>query len=311
MLYFGIFGYAIYLNYNETNEPKDLGDLIEAYEDDEGVYAKIDMNYIPYGFAEEGTDRHYYFASDKEGYLYIIRIQDSTYEKLEAMCPSEEDGTLDYVFKGYTFKIPAELKKLAIEVANEDIYEEETFTYSNFEDYVGTVYIDETDKPSSSRANTAMGIGIIAGVFTVVLIIAAVSQFVSSRKTVKNTELIEELKTELQGLDDNPYKKLKIYLTSRYIISKYGGLEAIKYRDVIWEYPQIRYTNGVASGKTLIICTTDKKKHALAQSGPNDASIDEIMTEIKDKNPEVRIGYTKENREFFKSYQKVEKTDEL
>ena len=42
-----------------------------------------------------------------------------------------------------------------------------------------------------------MGIGIIAGVFTVVLIIAAVSQFVSSRKTVKNTELIEELKTEL------------------------------------------------------------------------------------------------------------------
>lgn len=310
-MYFGIFGYAIYLNYNETKDPKDLGQLIENYEDDEGVYAKIDMTYIPYGFAEEGTDRHYYFATDKDGYIYIIRVEDSTYEKLEAMCPSEEDGTLEYEFRGFTFKIPSNLKKLAIEVANEDIYEKELFTNENFEDYVGSVYIDETDRPDDSDADLAIGIGIIAGVFTVVLIITSISQFVSSRKTVKNKELLEELRTELQGLDDNPYKKLKIYLTSKYVISKYGGLEAIQYRDIIWEYPQIRYTNGVASGKSLVICTSDKKKHALASTGPNDASIDEIMTEIRDKNPEVRIGYTKENREFFKNYQKVVKTDEL
>lgn len=269
------------------------------------------MTYIPYGFAEEGTDRHYYFATDKEGYIYIIRVEDSTYEKLEAMCPSEEDGTLEYEFTGFTFNIPSNLKKLAIEVANEDLYEKETFTNSNFEDYVGRVYIDETDRPDSSDADLAIGIGIIAGVFTIVLIIAAISQFVNSRKALKDPELLEEIKAELQALDDNPYKKLKIYLTSRYVVSKYGGLEAIRYRDIIWVYPQIRYTNGVASGKSLIVCTTDKKKHALASSGPNDASIDEIMTEIRDKNPEVRIGYTKENREFFKNYQKVIKSDEV
>ena len=31
-------------------------------------------------------------------------------------------------------------------------------------------------------------------------------------------------------------------------------------------------------------------------------NIEEIMTEIKDRNEEVRIGYTKENREFYRNY---------
>ncbi|MCI8620292.1 MAG: hypothetical protein HFJ50_00110 [Clostridia bacterium] len=53
-----------------------------------------------------------------------------------------------------------------------------------------------------------------------------------------------------------------------------------------------------------MLCTKDKKKYTMAGTGANDTAIDEIMTEIKDKNPNVRIGFTKENREFFKDYKK-------
>ena len=60
----------------------------------------------------------------------------------------------------------------------------------------------------------------------------------------------------------------------------------------------------MAQGKCLILCTRDIKRHSVAATGANDASIDEIMIEIKDKNDNVKIGFTKENREFFKGFQK-------
>lgn len=299
-----LIGTGLYLQYDSTKEPRPLGELIENYEDKEGEYVKIQMAYVPYGIAEEDGNRYYYFATDAEGYMYIVRITDSTYKKIEEMYNNGE-GTVDYELKGYTFTIPYELKKIAIEAGNE-AFEEKVLTYSNFEDYVGNVYIDEVDKPENDTTSTLYGLSLIVGLFTLALIISCVSQILRTRKVTGNKELMEELKNELTDLTDNTYKKLKIYLTSKYIVSKSGGIEAFEYKDVIWEYSQIRYVNGIASGKSLILCTKDKKKHTLASTGANDNSIDEIMIEIKDKNPNVRIGYTKENRDFFKEYQKEE-----
>ncbi len=55
-----------------------------------------------------------------------------------------------------------------------------------------------------------------------------------------------------------------------------------------------------------MLCTKNKKKLSVAVGGANDSNIDEIMVEIKDKNDNVRIGYTKENRDFYKNYRKEE-----
>lgn len=299
-----LFGAGVYTSYNATKSPEPLGTLIDNGEDKEGKYAKIDVVTIPYGFAEEGKGRYYYFVKDADGYMYIVRITDSTYKKLEKMY-NDREGEVKYEFKGYTYKIPASLKRLAIEAANEGVEDEsKKMTYANFEGYVGSVYIDETKKPESDDSSMFYGMGIMAGVLTVCLVIASVTQIINVRKITKNSELMEELKAELAGNTDDTYKKLKLYLTDRYIISRTGGIEAFGYKDVIWEYSLIRYVNGVAQGKTLIIYTRDKRRHNLAATGPNDERIEEIMTEISDKNPNVRVGYTKENRQFFKEFKK-------
>ena len=299
-----LFGAGIYNDYESTKNPEDLGALIDNGEDKEGKYAKIDVATTAYGFAKEDNNRCYYFVKDTEGYMYIVRMKDSTFDKLEKMYNNGE-GEVNYEFKGYTFKISASLKRLAIEAANEGVEDSaDKMTTANFENYVGSVYIDETKKPTDDTSSTFYGMGTIAAIFTICLAIAAITQILNVRKITKNTELMEELRNELSSNTDDTYKKLKLYLTDRYVISRTAGIEAFTYKDVIWEYSLIRYVNGVAQGKTLIIFTRDKKRHNLAATGPNDERIEEIMTEISDKNPNVRVGYTKENRQFFKEFKK-------
>lgn len=298
----GLFVAGFYLDYEATKDPEYLGTLIDNYEDKEGKYAKIDVAYMPYGFAEEGEGKYYYYVMDKDGYMYIVTIKDSTYKEMEEMYNNGE-GKVEYELKGYTFDIPADLKRIAIEAADE-AFEDNKITYSNFSDYVGNVYLDDVARPDDSTSYMLYGFGIMAAVFTICLVISCITQVARVRKITKNTELMEELKEELSASADDTYKKLKLFLTDRYIISTAGGIEVFEYKDVVWEYSLIRYVNGVAQGKTLIIFTRDKKRHGVAATGASDERIEEIMTEIKDKNENVRVGYTKENRQFFKEFKK-------
>ena len=218
----GLIGGSFVVEMNERKNARGLGELIDKGEDKAGICAKVNMAYMPYGFAQEDDDKFYYFAMDSEQFMYIVRITENTYKKLESMYNNGE-GNIEYEFTGYTYSIPSKLKKLAIEAANEAIQDDDNkITNSNFNDYVGRVYIDETIKPEGHITNNLLGFGIIIAFFAVALVIASVSQLIKARKLTKNTELMEELRQELASLDDNPYKKLHMYLTNRYIISKSG-----------------------------------------------------------------------------------------
>ncbi|MDE5830975.1 MAG: hypothetical protein K2H53_05015 [Clostridia bacterium] len=148
-----LIGTAIYMRVEETSNPRDLGELIENYEDKEGVYAKINLGYLPYGFAEEDNSKYYYLAMDKDGYMYIVRITDGTYDELLKLS-AEGKNEIEYELKGYTFDIPMDLKRLAVSAGNE-VFENMDLTISNIENYVGGVYIDETELPDD---DTSMGL---------------------------------------------------------------------------------------------------------------------------------------------------------
>ncbi len=298
----GLVGASFYVEYEAKKDPKPLGELIENNQDKAGTYAKVQMATIPYGFAEEGEGKYYYFTMDPEGYMYIVRVTDDTYKKLEEMYNNGE-GKVDYEFKGFTFTTPSKLKSLAIEATNE-IFEENPIRLSDFEDYFGKVYIDETEKVDNQTVNNLQAVAIIVGAFAFIFGIILISQVVRTKKVLNNKELVEDLKEELASLNDDQYKNLKLYLTNKYIVSKLSGLEVFEYKDVIWEYSLIRYRNGIETGVSLMLVTKDKKKHELAAASAHSTRIDEIMTEIHDRNPNVRVGYSKENRDFYKNYQK-------
>ncbi len=307
---------ALYTRYEERKDPLSISELMDKGEEKKEQYVQLDIAYLPYSFAADGEeeDNYYYFAMDEEQYMYIVRLTNKTYDKIKALyeeangpveqiAEDAETKPIQYHFEGFTFTTSASLKKLAISAANE-AFGENVINSTNFSEYLGTVYIDEKETPDNSNVSNFYAMAVIAGAFTFIMAICAISQMTTTRKVLKNTELVEELKEELRSMGDNPYSKMKLYLTNKYIISKSSGLMAIKYEDVIWEYVLINYRNGIETGRQLLLCTNEKKKITIATTSSKGDEFNDIMVDIQDKNENVKIGYTKENREFFRNYQR-------
>lgn len=300
-----LIGIALYIDSNKGKIATDLHELIYNYQDEEGEYASININTIPYGFAIENETLKYYFVMDEQDFLYIARITDKTYEEMEKAYEADKEN-FSYELKGYVFKIPKELKKLGIEAYNEAFEENEEvekMTNSNFEEYVGSVYLDETYTPQSSNASTLIVISVFSFIGALVFLVT----FITSKATLKkiDSSRIEEAKEELKSSNVKSYSKQKLYLTDRYVVSRNGGIYILEYREILWAYNLINYYRGVATGKSLMACTVNKKRFAIGySSNANDDTNDEIMREIKLKNPDLRIGFTDENKKFFKEYKK-------
>ncbi len=298
---------AVYIDGPMGKEAKSLHELIYNYEEDEGEYVKIDIAYIPYPFAVEEIDNEeliYYFVLDNEGYIYIARITDETYEEIEEL-KEEQGDDFSYELKGFTYDLPSDLKEIAITAYNE-VYGEEVFTIDNIEEYVGSVYLDETITPQSENAATLIFIAFILVIAAIISLILFIIYKVSSMKIDK--ERLKLAKEELERNDIKIYNKQKTYLTNSYLISNYRYTYILEYREILWAYPLINYHNGVAIGKHLIIYTSSNKKISIGYSNNvNNQTIEEIMNKIREKNPSIRLGLTDENQEYFKQYKKENK----
>lgn len=178
---------AVYIGNSNKKEVKSLHDLIYNSQDNEGEYAKIDLAYVPYNFAIEDEKLQYYFAIDKEGYMYIVRLTNETYNKLQQL-QDEKQSEFSYELKGYVFEMPEELRKIAIESYNE-ISEKTLLTDENLEEYIGSVYLDETMIP---------GIGYkVALLIIVAILIIAILIFLVKSKIItkeKMKAVIEKVK---------------------------------------------------------------------------------------------------------------------
>jgi len=296
-----LLGIAFYIDSGDRETATDLHQLIYNYEDKENEYASINLAYVPFGFAIEGENLKYYFAMDSNEYLYIVRITDKTYEKIVKQ-KEEQGDNFFYELKGYVFEIPSELKKLGIEAYNE-AFEKEIFTKSNFEEFVGNVYLDETYTPQSENATVLITISCFAFVAAIIVFCVFVSQKIKTAKVDKTR--IEEAKEELRSTSVKVYSKQKMYLTNKYVISNYGGLQIYEYSEILWLYNLINYYRGIATGKSLMAGLANKKKIAIGYSTDvNNQTLEEIMEKILEKNKNVRIGFTDENKKYFKDYKK-------
>ena len=296
-----LFGIAFYIDSGVGKTATNLHELIYNYQDKEGEYASINLAYVPYGFAIEGESLKYYFVTDSDNYLYIARITDDTYDKM-AKQKEEQGDNFSYELTGYVFKIPSDLKKLGIEAYNE-AYEEEILTRSNFEEFVGNVYLDETYTPQTDNASVLIVLAFFAFICAIFIFIAFILQKVKASKIDKVR--MEEAKEELRSTSVKVYSKQKMYLTDKYIVSNYGGLHIYEYSEVLWLYNLINYYRGIATGKSLMAGLTNKKKVAIGYSRDvNNQTLEEIMDKILEKNKTVRIGFTDENQKYFKDYKK-------
>lgn len=289
----------------KQNIPEDYNELISNEEDVEEKYVEIEIVDIPYHVAtktQDNVQQKFYIVFDKDNLMYLVRLSDKTYNKLDNMYNQNKEE-FSYTLKGYIYNTPSELKRITIDVYNK-AKNEKVLNLANFKLYFGNTYLDETKSPYDTISSLLMALGIFTTVLSVILLITYIVTLVNFKKVYKNYEK-EDIESELDKTTTIVYKKENIYLTDKYIISTLMGLHIVEYKDLVWIYNERRKYNGVTIGRFLLAYKNNNKKLQLASSKKNEEILNEIIVKIQEKNPEIMIGFTNEN---IKRYKEIKKT---
>lgn len=284
----------------EEESPKDYNDLIVDKQDQEGSYATVTIDSVPILFATNDYE-NYYIVMDTNNYMYLSRLTDDTYNKLEKEYSTNK--SINYTLTGYLYNAPEELQKLAMDIYNEEMGEE-IITKYNYHTYFGSTYLDETNNPNAN--DTLLAIGFILIIVSIIIFIVYLVNVIKTKKTYKKYSK-EELTTILQESTTIAYPKAKIYLTSKYIISTSSGITVTKYEDLVWMYIQRRTYNFINIGTNLLGRTNNNKVVNLAVTYRNNYLLEEIISEIEKHNQNILIGYTKENSKAYRETVKNKK----
>ncbi len=282
-------------------EAIDYRKLLFNYDNIEGEYTKLDI-VLAYSFAER-DDLIYYYVQDEDGYVYVVRMTDDTFDKMEAdYNSSSNQDNFTYTIYGYVRKVPSDLKKFIISEFDDAFGQK--ITADEYDEWFSDTYIDETLTGKITRHIFFLGAGVIFDIAAVILLIIYLKTSVQLKRVMKNYNY-DIIANQLSSADTICYKREGIYLASQFIIFTYTGLRLMSYSDIKWMYNLKHYTNGIPIGISLMAACSDKKLYSVAStSSKNEQTLIEIMARIHERNNNVLIGYTDENIQLFNEYKK-------
>lgn len=288
---------AISVFMDDFRKSTSLHEILAAGESPENKLVHVEVSEKPYVFAYYPGDNtgKFYFLMDKE-FMYVGFLSEKKFKELDVDSINENPVTV----KGVTKKIPSDIKKLALEAYNEAVDKENKITSSEFGDYFGLIYLDETEMDYMQVILILVGvIGWFAGLCGTISQLIVVHRLKKTIKKFDETEW-ETINKEMESDDAFYYKNAKLALTKTYLIDFAGGFKPIKYRDILWMYRYEYRYNGIKTQMSIILYTEDKKRHVVAAlPGYTKKSKEvnqEIMETIMKKNEKMLVGYTKENR---------------
>jgi len=287
---------------NKVGETVNLSEVIANSSQKEGQYVELEIDSVPIFLASiSGKEAYLYYVVDVENHIYIMTLSNETFKKITKMYDAET-GKLNttYQLKGVIKNIDDQIKELALSNSYK-VFGNTKINSDNFSQYLGKIYVEEKNGTVTERAITLYKISALIGVFFLILAFGyIVPTLIKAIKVFEDRELIDELRTELENLTDTPYQKMKLYLTKNYIIS---GVQVMKYEDIVWAYIMQETKYGIKIGENLIVHTKDNKKHIVGSvAGSKNNILDTILEDIKSRNPNIRMGYNEENKEYSKSY---------
>lgn len=288
---------------DKKDECFDYHELIKESKDTSDTYVSLNITDLPYEFGvEEKNDKKYkyYFVSDSN-YMYIVRLTDRVFNDIKSIYDKGE--AFSYQVKGYLFETPSELKKLAIDTYNEGNDSNFKLTNDNYEDYLGSTYMDIELTPYTDFVSISNAAAIICFTFMLICILLFIISLCKYKKAIKKYDLsmLESLINESDTLE---YRDAKIYLTRKYLISTLYGLTVLDYNDILWMYTVNRHYNRVETGVSLIAVTKDFKSNQIGNIFKNKEMFLEIMKKTNEYNSNIKLGYTDDNINYFKKLKK-------
>lgn len=259
---------------------------------EEGQSIQLEIDTPPILMLPALEDKCYYYVIDVNHNSYIVNLSDTTFSKIIETV-DRETGKLKntYQLKGKMNPIDEAIQNLVLLNATK-VFEEDELNADNFSDNLGKYYVKEDFV--NERMITLYRISALTGVFFLVVAFGyLLPRILKVRKTLKDEDLLEELRTELQNLTDMPYKKQHLYLTRNYVVF---GIQAIKYEDIVWAYCVKETSYGINVGENLVVHTKDNQKHIVASIvGMKSDVLKDILADLKKQNERIRIGYNEES----------------
>lgn len=283
--------------------PKDYNELIAKGEDKNNTYAEVTIVYAIKFAVNDESNLDYYFVQDKDGYTFVARITKETYQKLKELADKNPDN-FEYKLKGYIYNIGEDVKNVAINSFEECFGTK--IDKSNYEDYLGKTYLDETVKPSSKTVGILIGIGVGLLVLSIILIICYIVDTISYKKNVRKYD-VKLLKEEMLKDSTKYYKKENICLTDNNIISRVNGFKVISYDNILWAYHNTLKTYSFTVRNSIVVYTKNHKTYEVASNTNDSDGLLDILNEIHNKNENILIGFSKENQDKIKEIKKEDK----
>jgi len=288
--------YVVWKEKTKINpKPIEYYDLAIHNAEKEYEYVTVTIEYICSFARKEDYNFTYYFIVDENDLIYIARISDETYKKIEDAY-NEQQENFSYELEGYIFNIESDVKNLAIETLGTVFENLPTITKENYEEYLGKTYLDEHKTPNTQLCNYMILISIVTGVIAITFGYRIIKVYRYTK-----TSYFEDLKYELEKNTSKYFEKERIYLTDNYIVSNLNNILRVnRYEDFIWIYISKLQQYGSTANIFVRVKTKNKKQYDIASS-LDENKLNEIIDLIKQKNTNILVGFTTENRKQYKN----------
>lgn len=290
----------------------DQSTAIEFYPGDDEMkrkYVYLDVEGISDYVAYKDSEK-WYVALDPEGFAYVVKLRESQFLSLKAhndWWNSDEEYDIEPTrIYGMTAKISNELADVIKDVFE---FESRDEVFNIFGKYL----LNATQSPNEGPGGFL--------IFLALMSLAGFIAFLTINATKNNTVKRSIKRLEQLGLTEQAEQQLNSPLTEvigndmtritqDFICCKPNGA-IVPISDILWMYGHIQRYNGVKvfenlnactkTGKTYVVCNAEKK------AGTDSDSFTRIMEIIREKNPDIMLGYSLENQKEYKRLCKEEK----
>ncbi len=287
----------IILGLIKNSSGKGYAQILRDHKDEEGAYAFVDV----VAFDEwvcTYLDETYYLLFDSSGEAYLAVVSDREMKSMERKASDVEDYT-HYFDESY--RMYGLVKRTSYRVISfvEDVYGIDENQYFQ---YFGGCYINTTENPNTNRAWMWWVFSMFTGMFGIVFAIIWGGSEVPFYK--ESRHFSEEEFAEAARLLDEADKKQRIIFGDDFIICRAPAM-VMRYSDMLWMHFVDTYYYGASLGRSVRIYSYNRNSFKIFPTVKNSESeLNDIMSRILDKKPDILVGYTNENRKKYGSMAK-------
>ena len=275
---------------------KDAKRLAE-HKEDIGAYPYLDVAAFDEWVCTY-NDETYYVLFDSSGEAYLSVVSDGVMKKMERKATEVEDYT-HYFDENYRMYGLVKSVNCTVFGYVEDVY---GLSDDQYVQYFGKCYFNTTENPNTNTAWMWWTFSTFSGIFAAVFCIIWLGTEIPFRKETRDYS--EEEFAEAARMLDETDKKQNIIFGENYLISRGSGI-LVRYSDIVWIHLVDSYYNGVYMGRGVRVHT--RKRNSLKiypRKNGSQQELTDIMNTVSEKNPEVLVGYSKENKKMYDSLTK-------